>query len=570
MLKWLRTRIRRPGASSGGAQSDKVRQEVLGRVLDLRSQYLSHIQDGDLVAASSSIEMALDLEPASVDLLLLAGQVHANRGDFEAALDRFTLAAHYDEGSWGAVAGQADALEKLGQPDRVPSLIRRFLLRNPGCGDAVLRLATLLHARREFDEAVELLKVHVANFPADISALNLLGLTLAREFSLLKDGAGYLRKALELAPEFDLARSNLAWVLAEAGAEPEALALMNQILASNPNDHETRLMRSLALLKSGNFRCGWNEYESRHLSPTAGKRGLPWKALGGAFSGENLNVIVTGEQGLGDQIMFASCLNDLTSDGYRGALECDRRLVQLFQRSFPSFEVLPATTDEAIMEHAAKRGINSWVPMGSLPARYRNEWGDFPNHQGYLRADAEKRAKWRRRLALLGPGPYVGVSWRGGAAQTRTHLRSIPPSHWQSLFRSGAQIISLQYGDVQSELRDFAEHFDRPIQHWQEAISDYDETAALVSELDLVVSVCTAVVHLGGALGRPVWVLVPAVAEWRYLIRGVRMPWYPSVRMFRQSLGEPWSAVMERLASVLGKWDNRFDGGAGHLLMQGD
>lgn len=566
MLTWLRTRVFRTGVASDEALSGGGGQDVPGRVADLRSQCLNHIEGGDLTAASDCIELALDLEPASVDLLLIAGQVHANRGDFEAALDRFTLAAHYDESSWGAVAGQSEALEKLGRLARVPALIRKFLERNPGCSDAVMRLATLLNARRELDEAVELLKTHVEDFPADVSALNFLGLTLAREFNLLNDGAEYLRKALELAPEFDLAKSNLAWVLAEAGAVPEALALMNQILVSNPDDHETRLMRSLALLKSGKFRCGWHEYEARHSSPTAGRRKLPWSESGRTFSIGDPNVIVTGEQGLGDQIMFASCLNDLTSDGFHGALECDGRLVQLFQRSFPSFEVVPATTDEAIIAHAAKRGINNWIPLGSLPARYRNQWGDFPDHQGYLKADSERRAKWRRRLELLGPGPYVGVSWRGGAALTRTQLRSIPLKHWQRLFEADAKFISLQYGDVQADLRNIADDIAQPIQHWPEAIIDYDETAALVSELDLVVSVCTAVVHLAGALGRPVWVLVPSVAEWRYLIRGARIPWYPSVRMFRQGFDEPWPVAMERVVGSFDAWSSNTAGDNGRSL----
>ena len=331
--------------------------------------------------------------------------------------------------------------------------------------------------------------------------------------------------------------------------EAESLLLMDQILDAKPADQETRLMRSLSLLKAGRFRDGWLEYEARHNSPTSGGRVFPWVDPRSVGTEGDRRVVLVGEQGLGDQIMFASCIPDLAQDGFGGVLECDRRLVRLFQRSFPTFEVKPATTDEAIKQHAEERGIRQWIAMGSLPARRRNTLSDFPEHSGYLRADPEKCAKWRDRLKSVGPGPYVGISWKGGAARTRAQLRSIPLSDWLPLSETGAQFVSLQYGDVHAEMEGFLGRHKQRIHHWSDAIIDYDETAALISELDLVISVCTSVVHLAGALGRTVWVLVPSVAEWRYLIRGTRMPWYPTVRMFRQGVGEPWTAVIERIVA---------------------
>jgi hypothetical protein len=116
---------------------------------------------------------------------------------------------------------------------------------------------------------------------------------------------------------------------------------------------------------------------------------------------------------------------------------------------------------------------------------------------------------------------------------------------------STGQFISLQYGDYEEDLIQTKEEYGFTLHHWSHAIEDYDETAALVSALDLVISVCTAVAHLGGALGRPVWVLTPAVAEWRYLSRGERLPWYPSVRLFRQTPDSDWSEVIARVALEL-------------------
>ena len=174
-------------------------------------------------------------------------------------------------------------------------------------------------------------------------------------------------------------------------------------------------------------------------------------------------------------------------------------------------------------------------------------------HRGYLRADPTKVDRWRARLAALGPGPAVGISWRGGTARTRTERRSLSlPALLPLLREAGFHFVSLQYGpDAAAEVARFAAESGISVHHWQEAIDDYDETAALATALEAIVSVCTAVVHLGGALGRPVWVATPRVPEWRYGTSGERMPWYPSVRLLRQAEGEGWTPVIDALRRQL-------------------
>ncbi len=510
----------------------------------------SYIASAELSLAAKCLDDALAIDPASEALLVLAGKVQLEMGDPEASLDHYTLAAHYQPSSWEAVSGQADALEKVGRLERASSLVAEFHKRNPLCSAAVLRLATVLRALQRIEDSVELLGEHLQRCPEDVFAMNLLGLILAREFNRLNEGASYLRKALKISPDLEMAKSNLAWVLAEAGQVSDSLSLIEEVLVRKPGDHETRLMRSLALLKAGKFRAGWSEYESRNESPTASRRSVLLRTLEPAESIFAGQIVVTAEQGLGDQIMFMSCLRDLCIDGVGGILECDKRLVELFRRSFPSFEVVAASTDDVLVKLASERNVRHRLPMGALPARYRSELTDFPAHQGYLCADLNKRKRWRERLALLGPGPYVGISWKGGSVQTRTKLRSIPPSLWSGILGLQGQFVSLQYGESDEDLDELSVQSGKTVHHWPEAIADYDETAALVCELDLIVSVCTAVIHLGGALGRPTWVLVPAVAEWRYLIRGTRMPWYPSVRLFRQAQGESWAEVMHRVVDL--------------------
>jgi hypothetical protein len=177
---------------------------------------------------------------------------------------------------------------------------------------------------------------------------------------------------------------------------------------------------------------------------------------------------------------------------------------------------------------------------------------DFPQRSHYLVADSQRIDYWRDRLDALGPGLKVGISWRGGIARTGQSERSIALDQLlPSLSGPNVHFISLQYTDCQEELATLHRQCGIDMHHWQDALDDYDETAALVKALDLVVSVCTAVIHLSGALGQRVWIMAPLVPEWRYGLQGETMPWYPSARVFRQTQRGYWAPVIEKVASEL-------------------
>jgi ADP-heptose:LPS heptosyltransferase len=182
------------------------------------------------------------------------------------------------------------------------------------------------------------------------------------------------------------------------------------------------------------------------------------------------------------------------------------------------------------------------VPIGSLPRR-------LGSAVGYLRADAQKTEKWRKRLDALGPGPKIGLSWQGGVGHTGKLRRSLTLEQLRPVLGiPGAHFVSLQYTDVTKELPEMKS---AGVHHWQEAIDDYDETAALVCALDRVLTVCTAIVHLTGALGRPAVVMVPFGSDWRYGASGERMSWYPSVRLVRQQRIGDWSGVLSSVRRLL-------------------
>ena len=531
MLRRLRKWFAAAGGADGGRANAVVQQEA--------------------ARARSPLEEALAACPEDADLNFRVGQQYLAAGDAAAALDHFHLALHFAPGAFHACAGRVAALQGLGRSAEEADAYREFLRANPAHPAAAYALARWHHARAEYESAVALLRPVAARAGVDRDACNLLGLILGREFGQFDEAEKLLRLALEPDPAWPVALSNLGWILMEKGDYEQGLKMVGAVLERNPDDHETRLALAYMNLKRGEFAAGWRDYEARQHSRYANAAQYGYARWQGEPCSAKTLLIVA-EQGFGDQIMFASCFDEAISRAGRCVIECDPRLRGLFQRSFPGANLRPALPSGAgTAMPAPTECIDLQIPMGSLPGLFRNSWDEFPRHGGYLRADPDRVAYWRARLDALGPGPKIGLSWRGGVAATRRHLRCIELEQLLPVMELPATFVSLQYGDCADDLSRLRLQHGRSLTHWQDALDDYEETAALTCALDLVISVCTAVIHLAGALGRPVWVLVPAIAEWRYMNRGERLPWYPSARLFRQTQPAVWESAIQRMAEQL-------------------
>lgn len=396
-------------------------------------------------------------------------------------------------------------------------------------------------ARSGFQRAIEL-------DPDYAAAHNALGHVLIHHVGDFDTGAHHIRRALELCPDDPDALCNYSAVLAQTGRSREAIEICDQLIESDPAMHEARLNRGLARLRCGDFRAGWSDYEARKLA--AGNYHARTLSLP-EWQGEPLQskrLLVYAEQGLGDQIMFASCIPDLARRGAECRIECAPQLTALFARSFAPARVIAESNDDDLMQLAQSEGTDYKVALGSLPFHFRTSRDDFGAGTAYLRADSQRVRFWKERLAQLGEGLKVGISWAGGAASTRGASRSTRLSEWAPVFaNSRCHFVSLQYGDAATEL----DRASFRLLRWPEALAQYDETAALVSALDLIISVQTALVHLAGAVGTTAWVMLQATAEWRYGDIGEAMPWYSSVRLIRQSQPNDWQPVIERVARDL-------------------
>ena len=447
-------------------------------------------------------------------------------------------------------------------------------------------LGALLSQAGKAAEACEVLGEVVEREPRLVEARFSLALALQAAGNTPAAETRY-REVLQLAPDFAPARSNLAGLLFAAGefdaaisdyraaleansAPPElwynlgnayieqqrtaeAVAAYDQALTREPDYADAHFNRALALLRAGQWASGWPGYEWRFRT----KKNPPvWRGLDcPLWEGESLEgktLVVWGEQGLGDEIMFASCLPRLLRVAGRVMLECDPRLRALFRASFATAEVHGAGERAQWIGASAADGEVFHVPIGSLPQRLAASASPPFEAGGYFTADGSRVAYWRGRLGQLGAGLKVGISWRGGLAHSRTAQRSIELERWLPVLRvPGVRFVSLQYTREYEALAAFERANGVAIRAWPEAIEDLGETAALIAALDVVISVCNTTVHLGGALGRPVWVLAPHSAEWRYGLSGETMSWYPSVTVLRQSDRGHWEPVIEEAAARL-------------------
>lgn len=338
------------------------------------------------------------------------------------------------------------------------------------------------------------------------------------------------------------ALTNYSGMFIEAGNPDKCIALCEKAIEQEPNLPVAHWNLALALLGEGKWERAWKEHEwgfkAKGLREERIVLDVPvWDGTPGK------TVNVHGEQGLGDEIMFASMLPDLLKTN-TVVLECHKRLEKLFKKAFPQAHV-HGTREETEVDWAYDVPIDYRTAIGSLGKFYRNSRDAFPGTP-YLKVDdpLPKGEKFR-----------VGISWKGGGAKMgRVQKRSVPLTWWKPILDiPDIEFVSVQYGLGKEEDLDVMDALGYDIKRFPEVDAhDYYETARLVASCDLIITVCTSVVHLAGALGVPCWVLTPKHPAWRYQSKGP-MPWYRSVRLYRSpdERQAAWRAVVALIGADL-------------------
>ena len=335
----------------------------------------------------------------------------------------------------------------------------------------------------------------------------------------------------------------------------------NKAISIGPDYSEAHWNLSLALLLQGNWKEGWLEYEWRFnrkhrqkIFALAWRLPLSVKQWTG-YNLEDKNIVVYAEQGVGDEIMFSSCIPDLVEETPKHIfLECDPRLEALFQRSFPTIHVQGKKRDLDLSWAQGHGPLDYSLPIGSLPKFYRNRVEDFPARDSFLTPEPRLVHKWQQRLSSLGEGVKIGISWRGGQRESVIRKASIPLSSWVPLLSMEAQFINLQYGDISKDIAPINEISDVHIHDWDDndPLTDLDSQAALIATLDLVITIDNSTLHMAGAVGTQTWGLVEYVPDWRWPEAfGDTSPLYPSVQLFRQQQLSDWTHALEDVQQSL-------------------
>jgi tetratricopeptide (TPR) repeat protein len=465
-------------------------------------------------------------------------------------------------------------------------ICEKILEDQPGNFDALSLAGRLSYQIKKYDAAIKYFEKALIIKPDDANTYNNLGLSFQEQGKLDEaviyyekatqldsnlDAAYYnlgntfkdkgklveaitcYQRALQLNPDYTQVYTNLAVAFRRNGMFNEAVACHQKVLQLNPNDAEEHSNLALTYLTFGNFREGWQEHEWRwkteYFRQYQRSFSQPlWDGL--PLNGKTL--LIYSEQGVGDEIMFASCLQDAIEQIGVCIVECDKRLIPIFSRSFPkaAFIERVKNTDDYLSQLPQ---TDMAISIGSLPKFFRNDFNAFPR-KSYLIPDVDRVCAWRNRLKILGEGLKIGISWRGGTQPIVKLQRSMKLEQWDRLFSlSGIHFINLQYGDCEKELREAKDKLNVTVQDWEDIdpLKDLDNFAAQISALDLVISVDNSTVHMAGGLGRRVCVLLPFSPDWRWMLNREDSPWYPTVRLFRQPSPGDWESVIVKVKDEL-------------------
>jgi len=330
------------------------------------------------------------------------------------------------------------------------------------------------------------------------------------------------------------------------GTPSEALMCYRNAIELDPRNSLIKFHIGLACLELGLYREGWEGYANGFVAGNRTVRNYPglkeWDGSPGKV------VIVWGEQGIGDELMFASCLPDAIKICKHVILDCHPRLVDTFARSFPKITVHGTRKNQQLDWYTTTKA-DAHCSITRLTQFWRNEKKDFPRVP-YILPDAEKVKAHRKGARKL----RVGFSWTGGTKTTRRDLRSLQLEELLPILRQDCDFYSLQYtAESAREVCELEEKTGFRVKHFPGLVEcrNYDETMSFIGSMDLVISVCTTAIHAAGSMGVPCWILTPAAPAWRYGLEGERHDWYESVRMFRQAKGEGWTNVIKKVANEL-------------------
>jgi Flp pilus assembly protein TadD len=489
--------------------------------------------------------------PESPELHLSLAKALCDEQRFREAAESFRKVIALRPTDLRAHIGLGAMLQEAGELQAATEEYVRILQAEPGCAEAYTNLGMVCQELGDLGLAIELQRQAVALAPEMAEAHNNLGSALSKQGNS-EEALDCFRRVLALKADHAGAQFNIGHVYANRGDLGTAEEYYRQALACQPQSDTFRFYLGILHLLQGKFSVGWAEYEFRWGSKQLrnGRRDFSqpqWR--GEALRGET--ILLHGEQGLGDTMQFARYATMVAERGGRVVLEVQPGVRRLIGGMDGVAQVLSRGDD--LPEFA-------WhCPLMSLPLAFETELASIPRAVPYLRADEVERVAWANKLA--GKDLRIGLAWGGDPKHTRERVRSIRLAELAPLTAiAGTRFYSLQKGPAAAQIREIPAGME--IVDLDAEQKDFADTAAIVANLDLVISIDTSVAHLAGAMGKPVWVLLHHAPDWRWMLDREDSPWYPTARLFRKSAGEGWDAVVERVGMEIEKLTRNVSGKA--------
>lgn len=496
-------------------------------------------QRGKSDEALKLIRQALKAAPRSADAHSNLGMVLASVKRADEALASFDRALAIDPNNIGALVNRGRALAEMGRIDDGLASLDAALVREPRHIEARINRGNVMLAAGRRDDAVRDYDFVLALQPGHPGAHFNRGKALF-ELGRPAEAVDAFQRALSANPKNEMAWNARGVAMQELREHAEAIKSFGQALALNGKNADAHFNLALSLLSLGDYPRGFAAYESRWTRtgmPVPRKFRAPLWTGAQPLAGKS--ILLHAEQGLGDTIQFARYVPKLAEQGADVLLEVQPELVPLMASLSGAAQVTARGGNEPKSDFHA--------PLGSLPLAFKTEIASVPAPIPYLGAPADRCDKWRGQLGAAA-GPRIALAWAGNSKHVNDRNRSIALSALVPLLDAPAQFISVQHDPRPTDAAILAS--EQRLLHLGGEIKDLADTAAILSLCDLVISVDTSVAHLAGAMGRPLFALIPFAPDWRWTLDGTS-PWYPSARLFRQQRTGDWNGVVAQVMAAL-------------------
>lgn len=497
-------------------------------------------KQGNLGEAAMHYWQSLTLKPDFAEAHNNLGVVFERQQNYVDALASFQRALDLRPDFVEAINNLGTSLAKQGKLEEAASHFRRVIALKSDFLDARKNLGMVLTRLGKLEEATECYLQALEIEPEYAEAHNNLGTVAFQQDQLTKAATSY-RRALKSRPDYAEAHKNLGVVHLNQLKLDKAIECFERACELQPDYVDAQLGRATVLLLTGRFPEGWAEYEWRWRNvQVATLRGKP------RWSGAHMpdaTILLHSEQGLGDALQFIRYAELVKERVGTVVVECQPKLVSLFTRT--------SGVDQVVAEGDVLREFDVQMPLLSLPGVFGTTLETIPDRVPYVSADPELVEHWRRELDASSVFK-IGIAWHGRPDNPMDRQRSIPLSYFAAIAKTPAvRLYSLQVGAGHEQLSEFVDQW--PVTDLADRLGDFHNTAAIVQNLDLVITCDSAPAHLAGALGVPVWIALAHSPDWRWMLEREDSPWYPSARLFRQARRGDWGGVFKRIEQALGE-----------------